>query len=316
MGKKILILAEYNDGNLRKSTLEMITAAHSLDSANVTVLLSGEGCTAVKDQLNGYSVDTLLIAESPDLKNYSLSALSKITADLVGQKGFDLILASAGSHGKEFLPYIAAKLDFAFAADCTEISDEGGMLHVTRPVYAGKALINLELPGNACVSIRPNAFTPVKKGEDPVIEMLELSDLDLKVQLKDLTKKESSRPELTEASIVVSGGRGMGGAEHYPVIEELADQLGAAVGASRAAVDAGWRPHSDQVGQTGKTVSPNLYIACGISGAIQHLAGMSSSKVIVAINKDEEAPIFKIANYGIVGDLFEVVPAFVSELKK
>ena len=316
MGKNILILAEHNNGTVRKTAFEMITAARSLTPDSVLVFLAGENLDALTSQFSGSGADTLLLAENASLNKYSLSAEAKLVQEIIESKNIDVVLTAAGSHGKELLPTIAAKTASAFAADCVHIEADGDAIIAKRPIYAGKALIDIKLEGLACISMRPNAVTPEKADGEPAIEKLNTDSLDLSLQLTDLMKKDSARPELTEASMIVSGGRGMGGSEHYPVIEELADLLGAAVGASRAAVDAGWRPHSDQVGQTGKTVSPNLYIACGISGAIQHLAGMSSSKVIVAINKDEEAPIFKVADYGIVGDLFEVVPAIVSGLKK
>ena len=196
-----------------------------------------------------------------------------------------------------------------------EVKD--GELIATRPVYAGKALIDVKVNGDKKIfTIRPNTFT-LGEGSDATAEVTvkEVSDVNLSVKVTEL-KQSSGKLDVAEASIIVSGGRGMGGPENYAMLEELADLLGGAVGASRAAVDAGWRPHSDQVGQTGKTVSPNLYIAVGISGAIQHLAGMRTSKYIVAINKDPEAPIFQIADYGITGDLFEVVPALIEEVKK
>ncbi len=319
MGKKILILAEHHQGELRKSAFELVAAARSLNPESVTVLLSGKNSDSLAGKFNGSGATRVLTADHPSLDGYSLTALSGLVEKLIAEKGYDLILSAASVHGRELIPFLAGKLSCAVVADCTAIEANADGLSVIHPVYAGKAFVRVDLPaGLCCVSIRPNAFSPEEPGGDPAVENVDLSAwaADLSLSRSELAEKQGSRPELTEASVIVSGGRGMGGPEHYSVIEELADRLGAAVGASRAAVDAGWRPHSDQVGQTGKTVSPNLYIACGISGAIQHLAGMSSSKVIVAVNKDPDAPIFKVATYGIVGDLFQVVPAMTAELKK
>ena len=227
-----------------------------------------------------------------------------------------VLIVVASSMGKDIAPRVASSLDAGLATDCTGVEVSEGKIIVTRPVYAGKALVKVRIDSDLQIlAIRPNIF-PQKTEGDKGPEVVDLQIVEKKNPVSDVQHIKGERAELTEASIIVSGGRGVGGPDNFHVTEELADVLGAAVGASRAVVDAGWRPHSEQVGQTGKTVSPNLYIACGISGAIQHLAGMSSSKVIVAINKDPEAPIFKVATYGIVGDLFEVVPRMVEAIKE
>jgi electron transfer flavoprotein alpha subunit len=219
--------------------------------------------------------------------------------------------------GKDLAPRIAAKLDCGIVTDVTEWKVENGEIIATRPVYAGKALTDVKVKSEKKIfTLRPNVFKAEKISEQEAeIEVKNPGDLNLKTRVVDI-KKSDTKLDVAEADIIVSGGRGMKAPENFKLIEELADLLGAATGASRAVVDAGWRPHSEQVGQTGKTVSPTLYIALGISGAIQHLAGMRSSKYIVAVNKDKDAPIFQIADYGIVGDVFEIVPAMIEELKK
>jgi electron transfer flavoprotein alpha subunit len=221
--------------------------------------------------------------------------------------------------GKDLAPRIAAKLEAGLASEITELRNDGGNLIATRPVYAGKAYVDVKITSEVKIySLRPNVFKP-EQTENVSFDVenvkIDLSNNDFSAAVKETTVS-AEKIDVAEANIIVSGGRGLKAPENYHLVEELAKVLGAAVGSSRAVVDAGWRPHSEQVGQTGKTVSPNLYIACGISGAIQHLAGMSSSKCIVAINKDKDAPIFQIADYGIVGDVFEILPALTEEFKK
>lgn len=319
---KILVFAEHRDGAFRKPALETTSAAVKLAAEHgltVSVLVAGSGVGELAAGLAKYGVNEILAADDAKLTAYGAGAYSKVLADAVRSEGASLVMMAASTVGKELAPMVAARLGVGLAADVTEIGFSNGKLTAKRPVYAGKGFVNLQFNGAVQVaSIRPNTYPVNETGGAAGVKNIAVSlgDNDLRSVVKEIKIKESKRPELTEASVIVSGGRGMAGPENYVVIETLADLLGAAVGASRAAVDAGWRPHSDQVGQTGKTVSPNLYVACGISGAIQHLAGMSSSKYIVAINKDPEAPIFKVADYGVVGDLFQVVPAMVAELKK
>jgi electron transfer flavoprotein alpha subunit len=219
--------------------------------------------------------------------------------------------------GRDLAPRVSARIDAGLAVDCIGLNVEGNEIIATRPVFAGKALLDIKITSPVKVFVlRPNVFsagTPLENKAE--ISRIAVESSDLKVKVTEL-KKSEGKLDVAEADIIVSGGRGMKGPEHFHLVEELAQLLGGASGASRAVVDAGWRPHGEQVGQTGKTVSPNLYIALGISGAIQHLAGMRSSKYIVAINKDKDAPIFQIADYGIVGDVFEVVPALINEIKK
>jgi electron transfer flavoprotein alpha subunit len=228
-----------------------------------------------------------------------------------------MVFLPASQMGKDLAPRVAAKLGAGLASDCVALKVENGDVIATRPVYAGKAVVDVRVKTDVKVfTLRPNVFTATPgTGTASVTPMtVPLDPADFTSTVKEI-HVASGRPDVTEADIIVSGGRGMKGAEHFPLIEGLADVLGAGVGASRAVVDAGWRPHDEQVGQTGKTVAPTLYIACGISGAVQHLAGMSSSKYIVAINKDKDAPIFQVADYGIVGDLFDILPELTAQLK-
>jgi electron transfer flavoprotein alpha subunit len=261
----------------------------------------------------------VLTVENAKLEKYSTTAYAKILAEVCKQRNADVIFLSATSMGRDLSPRTAAKLEAGLAVDCTELKTEGTDIIATRPVYAGKAYIDVKINSSIKMySLRPNVFKSIAvNGEVPQIEKIEvkLDDSDFSSYVKEIVVS-NEKLDVAEANIIVSGGRGLKSPENYHLVEELAKVLGAAVGSSRAVVDAGWRPHSEQVGQTGKTVSPNLYIACGISGAIQHLAGMSSSKCIVAINKDKDAPIFQIADYGIVGDVFEILPALTEEFKK
>ncbi|MBL8017732.1 MAG: electron transfer flavoprotein subunit alpha/FixB family protein, partial [Ignavibacteria bacterium] len=270
-------------------------------------------------ELGAYGIKKVITAENSELEKYSTTAYTKVVADAVKDRGADIVLLSATAMGKDISPRLAARLDAGLIVDCTEIRTEGGNVFATRPVYAGKAYIEMKV--NSAVKIftlRPNVFKPVKvesvTAESEAMNV-QLGDPDFAVKVKEVVVS-NEKLDVTEANIVVSGGRGLKAPENFHLVEDLAKVLGGAAGASRAIVDAGWRPHSEQVGQTGKTVAPSLYIAVGISGAIQHLAGMSSSKCIVAINKDKDAPIFQIADYGIIGDAVEIMPVLTEEFKK
>ena len=310
----VLVFAEQRENKLKSYALEAVSTGHRLASGSggkVSACLVGQGVADLASELAKYGADQIFVADDSSLSNFSSSAYATVVAEIIKSQSPDIVLFSASAMGRELAPIVAIKVGTSVVADIIKAEWKGDHLEIRRPVYAGKAYLDIALQSKpAMVTLRPNVFPAEEVSGAGAVEnvAVNLTDNDLKVKVTNTEMKASTRPELTEASVIVSGGRGMGGPENYPVIEALADTLGAAVGASRAAVDAGWRPHSDQVGQTGKTVSPNLYIACGISGAIQHLAGMSSSKYIVAVNKDPEAPIFKVADYGIVGDLFEVVP--------
>jgi len=319
---KVLVFVESRDNKIKNSGFE--AASTALRIANelgneIEALLIGSEVLKVAGELGAYGIKKAFIIEDGRLEKYSTTAYSKILSEVSKQNGADIIILSATAMGKDVSPRASAKLDAGLAVDCTDIRAENGNIIATRPVYAGKAFIDVKINSPVKMfSLRPNVFKPAKvNGVNTEVEKLsiDLSDSDFSVQVKEVVVSDE-KLDVTEADIVVSGGRGLKGPENYYLVEELAKVLGGAAGASRAIVDAGWRPHSDQVGQTGKTVSPSLYIAVGISGAIQHLAGMSSSKCIVAINKDKDAPIFQVADYGIVGDALEIVPALAEEFKK
>ncbi len=318
----ILVFAEQRDGQLKSYALEAISEGRRLaDSAggSLSVCLIGEGISGLSGEAKRFGADKIILADDPALGVYSPIAYAKLLQDALTGSAAEVVLLSSSAMGREVAAILAAKANASLLSDVVETTWDSDHLVVKRPVYAGKAFLRVAVKkAPVLVTLRPNVFPASEKEGAGSVENLAVSlgDSDTRVKITATEMKASTRPELTEASIIVSGGRGMGGPENYHVIETLADTLGAAVGASRAAVDAGWRPHADQVGQTGKTVSPNLYIACGISGAIQHLAGMNSSKCIVAINTDPEAPIFKVANYGIVADLFDVVPALDAAVKE
>ncbi len=310
----VLVIAEQVDGAFRKVTFEALTAARAL-GGDVNALVLGDGIEAAAAELGAYGAAKILVADDAALADYTVDAYTNVVADVIVQSNPSVVMIGATTQGKELSARLSARLDAPMASDCIDVKLEGDQVVATRPMYGGKILADVALSGApAVVSLRPNTISAEEAPADGAVEKVAATVGEVRTQVKS-KQLETGKIDLTEAEVVVSGGRGMGG-EDYSSIEALADALGAAVGASRSAVDEGWRSASDQVGQTGKTVSPNLYIACGISGAIQHLAGMSSSKVIVAINKDPEAPIFAKADYGIVGDLFEVVPALTEEIKK
>lgn len=318
----ILVFAETRDNKLKKAGLEAVSTAASIGEKlglDTETLVIGSSVSEIANELSETGTSKVLLAEDSRLEKYATTAYAKIFADAAKRGNYNFLFLSATAMGKDLGPRTAAKLDAGLAVDCSDLNVKDGDVIATRPVYAGKAYVDLKLNSPVKMySIRPNVFKIVRKEKrTPAIEKLELnlSDSDFLSHVEEITVS-SDKIDVAEASIIVSGGRGLRGPENYYLVENLAKVLNAGVGASRAVVDAGWRPHAEQVGQTGKTVSPSLYIACGISGAIQHLAGMSSSKCIVAINKDKDAPIFQIADYGIVGDVFEILPALTEEFKK
>jgi electron transfer flavoprotein alpha subunit len=319
---KILAFVESRDNKIKNAGFEVASAAVKLAKelgGEAEILLIGSAVSQVAGEAGTYGVKKVLVVEDSKLEKYSTTAYAKIAAETAKQRGSDIVFLSATQMGKDLGPRVAAKLDAGLAVDCTELRLENGGIIARRPVYAGKAFIEVKINSDVKIySLRPNVFKAEKvDGVTAEVEkiQIDLSDTDFSAKIKEVVTADE-KLDVSEATIIVSGGRGLKGPENYKLVEDLAASLGAAVGASRAVVDAGWRPHGEQVGQTGKTVSPNLYIACGISGAIQHLAGMSSSKCIVAINKDKDAPIFQIADYGIVGDVFEILPALTEEFKK
>jgi electron transfer flavoprotein alpha subunit len=288
----------------------------------VTAILLGSGIKEKAGGLGQYGADKVLVADDPRLDPYTTDAYVSVISELVKANGPAILLMGASVQGKDLSGRLSARLDAGMAQDCTAFEIRDGNLVATRPIYAGKAYatVTFEDSWPQMATARPNVMPVSEPDASKSAKVIEasftLDDGTLKTKVVDIIRDATGKVDLTEAERIVSGGRGMKGPENYEILEKLADLLGGTVGASRAAVDAGWRPQTDQVGQTGKVVSPNLYVACGISGAIQHLAGMGTSKVIVAINKDPDAPIFQKADYGVVGDLFDIVPALTEEVKK
>ncbi len=320
MANKILVVLEQRDGQIKRSAFEAASTAATLAKdlhTTAEAVVVGDVISNIND-VSKYGIQTVIHIKNPDLANYSSSGYTDLISNIAKESGYDILILSNTALGKDLAPRLSIRLDAGCIVDCIKLNVSGSELTFTRPAYAGKALIDVKLLSNQkVITLRPNVFkAQVSDNPSPAeIVVKEVSEVNLKSKVTSF-KKSEGKLDVAEADIIVSGGRGMKGPENFHLIEELADALGAAVGASRAVVDAGWRPHSEQVGQTGKTVSPTLYVACGISGAIQHLAGMSSSKYIVAINKDKDAPIFSVADYGISGDLFEIIPALTAEIKK
>ncbi len=313
--ENILVVAELQNGSLKKGTKELLSSLLG-KGKTISAALAGEGADSIKEELQKYGVTQLFNQAS--LTQYNPTSFTQFFAEAIKQSGANLILASSNAMTKDVLARVAARLDAGFINDCTELSFDGG-IQLRRPMYSAKcsAGVNLKLEGTSIVLMRANQL-PVLEGTESItceVKALDAGTENETLKVKDIIKGESEKLDLTEADRIVSGGRGLKEAKNFEMLEDLANVINATVGASRAVVDSGWVPHSMQVGQTGKTVAPSLYIAVGISGAIQHLAGMSGSKVIVAINTDENAPIFQKASYGIVGDAFEVVPKLTEQLK-
>ena len=325
MSSTILVFAECRDGEFKRSSHEAIGVARRIADGcggSVGVVVLGARAAAAAMGLAAYGADRILACDDETLDLYQGQAYAATLAVVVDQESAGLVLASASAMGKDVAARLAARMQAASACDLTEIEwTPAGGLQATRPVYSGKALARVSVPGGmqTVATLRPNMFPlpAPDAGRQASSETIAcpLDTTALRVRTVRVELPEKRELDVAEASVVVSGGRGLKEAANFSLVRELADALGGAVGASRAVVDAGWIPHAHQVGQTGKVVSPQLYIACGISGAIQHLAGMSSSGTIVAVNKDPEAPIFKVANYGIVGDLFEILPALTKAVR-
>jgi electron transfer flavoprotein alpha subunit len=319
----VLAFVECRDGRVRGSSLEAVSEARRLADAGslgeLTAVAVGHGVENVQS-LGAYGADKVWLVENELFTRYQPEGYTEAVVEACRRAEPALLFFAASAMGKDLAPRVAARLSAGLASDCTGLEWQEGALVATRPVYAGKAIQRVRLATRpALASLRPRAFeaTESRAGRPATVEPLafDFEAARARVRVVEIGAAEGGKVDLTEAEIIVSGGRGLRGPENFHLIEKLAEALGACVGASRAVVDAGWRPHAEQVGQTGKTVSPKLYVAVGISGAIQHLAGMSSARCIVAINKDPDAPIFKVADYGIVGDAFEVVPALTEALK-
>jgi electron transfer flavoprotein alpha subunit len=314
---EILVLVEHDAGTLKKVTLELLTAARPLGTP--AAVFVGPGFDTAAPRLAEYGAAKVYVAETPELTDYVVAPAAELLASLVGTAAPDAVLVASTAEGKEVAARLALKIDSGVLTDAVSLG-EGFVAE--QSIFGGSSIVHSRVTkGVPIITMRPNATSPVAADGPAAAERIdvsvELSEAARQARVVDrVVVEKDSRPELTEAAIVVSGGRGVGSAENFSIIEELADSLGAAVGASRAATDAGWYPHQHQVGQTGKTVSPQLYIACGISGAIQHRAGMQTSKTIVAVNKDPEAPIFELVDFGVVGDLHQVVPQLTAEVRR
>ncbi len=320
MANKILGILEQREGKLKKVSFEVLSVVEDLAkelNLESEAIVVGNDIENIDEALN-YGVNKIYHLKNENLTSYSSSGYAEIIANLVKELNGSFLVFPNTALGKDLAPRISVKLNGGCIVDCIHYEISNNEFIGTKPVYAGKALVDIKFNSTIkIITIRPNVFKPNKKAKssDASIIVKDIQTPNLKTRTIGL-KKSEGKLDVAEADIIVSGGRGLKGPENFYLVENLAETLGGAVGASRAAVDAGWRPHNEQVGQTGKTVSPSLYIACGISGAIQHLAGMSSSKYIVAINKDKEAPIFNIADYGIVGDALEILPKLTEEIKQ
>jgi electron transfer flavoprotein alpha subunit len=312
---EVLVLVEHVEGTPKKVTLELLTLARSLGEPSAVFV--GEGYDTAKAQLAEYGAQKVYVAGDAELDGYLVAPKTEVLAQVVGSASPAAVLVASTPEGKEVAARLAVRTDSGVITDAVGVGDG---LAAQQSIFGGAFTVTSTVTkGTPIFTVRPNSTAPEPAPAEPSEEQVSvtLSDAATKAKVLDrVVEKKGARPELTEAAIVVSGGRGMGGAENFSIVERLADDLGAAVGASRAATDAGWYPHTNQVGQTGKTVSPQLYVAVGISGAIQHRAGMQTSKTIVAINKDSEAPIFELVDFGVVGDLFTVVPQLSEDIEK
>jgi electron transfer flavoprotein alpha subunit len=311
----VFILLESNGTQLKKGSLELLSAAKA-GGQSVHAGLIGAGAKALAATAGNYGAERVSVNET--LTQYNPETFTALLEGWIKESGAKVILGSTSMMARDLFPRVAAKFLSGMASDCTTLSFEGGKAKTRKPLYSGKCTAEVDFTDSPLqfILMRPNQL-PVSAAGTGTASVTETAApaASGKITMKEVVKGSSNKPDLTEANIIVSGGRGLGAAENFKILNELAEVLNATVGASRAVVDAGWVPHGMQVGQTGKTVAPALYIACGISGAIQHLAGMSGSKVIVAINKDADAPIFQKANYGLVGDVFEIVPKLTAEFK-
>jgi len=315
---KTLIIAEQRNGKLKQSSLELVWAFSSAGH-EVHALVMGEGISSTGDELGAFGAKKIHLADNPSLKLYHTESYCLTASNLISSLSPDYVVAAHTPLGRDLMPHLSARANAGLASDCTSIKFDSDRIVARRPVYAGKATAEVEFlgAGPRFISVRPNSLgNPVKGSGVAETTKVEITANHNHGKTVEILQGSLERPDVTEAAIVVSGGRALANAENFSILEKLADVVGAAVGASRAAVDAGYRPHRDQVGQTGKVVSPSLYMAFGISGAIQHLAGMRTSKTIVAINTDPEAPIFQVADYGVVADLFTLAPLLTEEFSK
>ena len=317
---KVLVFIELRDGKIKSSAHEALTVGAKLagGAANLAAVLVGQASAGLAGQLAGWGADTIYAADSTDLALYNIQTFSGAVEAAIKAFSPNVVLGVASPMGRDLFPRLAARMNGAILTDLTAIEASGNGISGTKPMYSGKCLAEVATDGSVIsfATIRQNVFPANKSGNgNATVTPVSAPAADGKIKTIEIRKGKSAKPDLTEASVIISGGRAMGNADNFKVLVECAVVIGATVGASRAAVDSGYASHEMQVGQTGKTVNPNLYIACGISGSIQHMAGMRTSKIIVAVNTDKEAPIFGIASYGIVGDLFQVVPLLTQKFK-
>ncbi len=316
---KFFIFLEHTDGQIKRGGLELLSATNAA-GGECAIFAAGATADTIAQQASQYGATQAFVSKDPVLENYNPEAYLQVVSDAIQKSGAQIVLASSSMLARDLFPRVAAKLNVGFASDCTEIKFNGNDASVRKPLYAGKCTAAVQFTNSPTkiILMRANQLpiAAAAGGGNLKTENVPVTKTDLKTLVKEVVRGTSKKLDLTEANVIVSGGRGLKEAKNFEILNPLAEVLGATVGASRAVVDAGWVPHGMQVGQTGKTVAPSLYIACGISGAIQHLAGMSGSKVIVAINSDAQAPIFQKATYGIVGDVFEVVPKLTEEFRK
>ncbi|MGG4491836.1 electron transfer flavoprotein subunit alpha/FixB family protein [Metabacillus idriensis] len=320
MARKVLVLGEVRDQSLRNVSFEAIAAGKTIsEGGEVTAVLVGDSVAALAEEMIHYGADRVITVEDEKLKTYTPDGYSQALLAVIEAEKPEGLVFGHTALGKDLSPKIAAKIGSGLISDATDLEAAGGNAVFTRPIYSGKAFEKkIVTDGTIFATIRPNNIAPLEKDETRTGEVSSVSVeiKDLRTIVKEVVRKATEGVDLSEAKVIVAGGRGVKSTDGFNPLKELSDVLGGAVGASRGACDADYCDYSLQIGQTGKVVTPDLYIACGISGAIQHLAGMSNSKIIVAINKDPEANIFKVADYGIVGDLFEVVPMLTEEFKK
>ena len=317
---KVLVFIEQRDGKIKSSAFEAMTVGAKLagGASNMAAVIVGAGSAGLAGQLAGWGADTVYTADSAECALYNIQSYSNAVEAAIKTFSPDLVLGVASPMGRDVFPRLAARLDGAILTDVVSLEANGNSVTGTKPMYSGKCIAEVGTDGAkiSFVTIRQNVFASAKPANgNATATPVTAAAGDGRIKTVEIRKGKSAKPDLTEASVIISGGRAMGNADNFKILNECGDVIGATVGASRAAVDSGYASHDMQVGQTGKTVNPNLYIACGISGSIQHMAGMRTSKVIVAVNTDKDAPIFGVASYGIVGDLFQIVPLMTQHFK-
>ncbi len=323
MGADILVFVETREGKIKKSSFELLSEGRRLSSdlgGGLKAVMIGKGISGLVSEMGAYGVEEAYVADLATFEAYNPETYTSILKEAVEKSKAAILLGTASSTGKDLLPRAAARLDAGMMSECTALKVEGGALVGTRPIFAGKVFVDAKGTGTQVVTCRANVFETQKADSATTPKVTEVgaeaAKIEPKAKIVEVLAAEGGKMDVAEAPVVVGGGRSLKSGENFAILQELADVLGGAVGATRAAVDAGYVPHSYQVGQTGKTINPKLYIGCGVSGAIQHWAGIQTSKVIVAVNTDPNAPIFSKATYGIVGDLFEVVPLLTASFKK